>query len=375
MTNAKSALAAFRAAVLADPAAAQYLAEPIRPDIFEARACAWAAAQGVGLSPAMLQDTVAEPHLLDALPPLGWLPAKMVQENAIEWLHFAGVVPNHPFFEEAVQEAAVRPLNRLLRLRTSLDTLIAAPRDPGFAPAGFVFHMSRCGSTLVSRMLGAAPGQVSLSEPPPLDALVRTPFADIGYQVEALQALVHAWGRGADRLFVKLDSWHTRALPLLRRAFPEVPWIFLHRDPVEVLVSHRRMRGMHTAPGVIPLDWFGLPPEDATLPEAEFVARILARICEPAMAHAPDGGLVVDYAALPDAFFTRILPHFGIVPDDAARAAMAAAAGRNAKAPDTGFVPDRDAKQREADAAIRAAASQVRAALGPAALSPSALPR
>jgi hypothetical protein len=361
--NANSALAAFRTAAVTDPVAAQHLAEPILPDLFEQRACAWAATQGIALTAEMLRNAGSEPHLLDSCPPQGWLPAKMARTDTIEWLHFAGVAPNHPFFEEAVQEAAIRPLNRLLRLRTSLATLVAAQRDPGFAPAGFVFHMSRCGSTLVSRMLGAPPGHVSLSEPPPLDAVIRGDFADSDDRMEAMRALVHAWGRGAGRLFLKLDSWHTRALPLLRRAFPEVPWIFLHRDPIEVLVSHRRMPGMHAVPGLIPLDWFGLAPEDARLPSPAFIARVLARICEPALTHALDGGLLIDYSELPEALFTHILPHFGFAPDDAARAAMEAAAGRDAKAPDTRFIPDRDAKQREADAAIRAAAAPVAALL------------
>jgi hypothetical protein len=43
---------------------------------------------------------------------------------------------------------------------------------------------------------------------------------------------------GETRLFLKLDCWHMRDLPLFRRAFPNTPWVFLYRDPVEVLVSH-----------------------------------------------------------------------------------------------------------------------------------------
>ncbi|MDG2533205.1 sulfotransferase [Sphingomonas sp. HITSZ_GF] len=369
--NATSPLAAFRAALLADPAAQQQLAEPVEPDRFEAQACAWAAAQGIALTPAMLREAEqGAPLRIERCPPAGWLPAALGPDLAIEWLHFAGVVPNHPFFEIAQREARARPLNRLLRLRTTLDTLIDAPRAAGFAPAGFIFHMSRCGSTLVAQMLGAAPGHVALSEPAPLDALIRAPLGDEERHAEALRALLHAWGRSADRLFVKFDAWHTRALPLLRRAFPHVPWIFLHRDPVEVLVSHRRGRGTHTVPGLIPLDWFGLAPADAGLPETAFTARVLEQICTPAMAHAAEGGLLVDYAELPRAFFTRILPHFGLEPDARARVAMERAAARNAKEPHAAFLPDDDAKQREAGPEQHAAAARVRVVL-----SPSASPR
>ena len=54
--------------------------------------------------------------------------------------------------------------------------------------------------------------------------------------------------RGEQALFVKLDSWHTLALPLFRRAFPSVPWVFLYRDPVEVPVSQLEAAGIQTDP-------------------------------------------------------------------------------------------------------------------------------
>jgi len=255
-----------------------------------------------------------------------------------------------------VREAAGRPFNRLFRTATPLASFLG--RTDLRAPSGLIFHMSRCGSTLVSQMLGAAPGHVSISEAPPLDAMIQHRFPDPEMHADALRGLVHAYGRGAEHLFVKLDSWHTRALPLLRRAFPETPWIFLYRDPVEVLVSQLRLRGVQTVPGVVPLEWFGLAAEEAHLPERTFIARILERTCSAVTEHGTDKGLLINYAQLPEALFDRILPHFGIAPDAAAREAMAAVAGRHSKAPAARFQADGEAKQREADAELRAIAAQ-----------------
>ena len=39
-------------------------------------------------------------------------------------------------------------------------------------PSGFVFHESRCGSTLAANMLGGVPGAMVLAEPPPLWAVL-----------------------------------------------------------------------------------------------------------------------------------------------------------------------------------------------------------
>ena len=122
---------------------------------------------------------------------------------------------------------------------------------------------------------------------------------DAAGHAQLLRAMVGAFGRPrtsnvGPRLFLKLDSWHARALPLFRQAFPATPWIFVIRDPVEVLVSHLRRPGMQAA-GVLPasitgVDWrAGDPPE-------RYAAAALAGMCEAAEhAYAAGGGLVVNY--------------------------------------------------------------------------------
>lgn len=349
----------FRAAVMADAGAQTHLAEPYDPAEFEARALAWAATHGIALAATDLTEGKRRaPAPRTDWPPRDWLPVRFssTPEPAIDWLHFAGISPNTPFFEDAIREASARPFNRLFRTATPIASFLG--RTSPRAPTGLIFHMSRCGSTLVSQMLGAVPGHVSISEAPALDALIQCRFADPEAHADALRGLVHAHGRGAERLFLKLDSWHTRALPLLRRAFPDTPWIFLYRDPVEVIVSHLRQRGMQTVPGMVPLEWLGLSPEDAELSEHGFIARVLERICGAVIENDRENGVLINYAELPEAFFERILPHFGITPDAAARAAMTAVAGNHSKTPGIRFHADAQAKQHAADAELRAIAER-----------------
>jgi hypothetical protein len=354
---ATSPLDRFRAAVLADAQAQAFLAEPEEAAAFEARALRWAAGEGIALAGGDLAPPRdPTPRFMPDWPPPGWLPFRFLAdpEPRLDWLHFAGKSPNQPFFEDAVRQVSGRPFNQLFRVATP----VTQPPEPLKAPSGLIFHMSRCGSTLVSQMLGAAAGHVAISEAPPIDALLQHDFPNPDAHVDALRAMFHAYGRGAQHLFVKLDAWHTRALPLLRRAFPDTPWIFLYRDPVEVLVSHLRQRGGHTVPGIVPPEWFGLTPEDTLQPERDFIAHILAQTCRAALKSDRDGGLLVNYAELPEALFARILPHFGVAPDPEARDAMEAAAARNSKAPATRFRPDGETKQREADPDLRAVAER-----------------
>ncbi|MBO9558807.1 MAG: hypothetical protein J7515_09500, partial [Caulobacter sp.] len=174
--------------VLSDPEAQASLAEPGDPAIFEARALSWTAARGIRLQADDFRSIPAAgrtPSIRETWPAREWLPVRFSSEAGpmLEWLHFSDISPNAPFFDDAVQEAGFRPFNRLMRIATPLE---AFPGDTRLrAPTGLVFHMSRCGSTLVSQMLGAAPGHVSIAEASPFDAVLRHDFADPDAHIQA----------------------------------------------------------------------------------------------------------------------------------------------------------------------------------------------
>jgi hypothetical protein len=275
----------------------------------------------------------------------GWLPigvSWLGAEPEIEWC-LAGRHPlREPFFEESVRRLVGRPFNRVFRRRTGAAALVdwAACR-PGLTPSGFVFHMSRCGSTLVAQMLAARSDSVVLSEPAPVDAMLRPP-EPIPEEIHTrwLRALISAMAQprtgGEQYSFVKFDCWHALFLPLIRRAFPAVPWVFLYREPRQVLASHLRQRGVQTVPGLLDSRLFGIEPGAAgMIPGTEYCARVLGTICQAAV-REPCGTLV-NYGQLPDALFDTILPRFAVPVPPEARRAMLAAAFRSSKHPDTAF--------------------------------------
>jgi gluconate kinase len=281
----------------------------------------------------------------------------------VDWSYFGETPLREPFFDDSVQRCLRQPFNRLFRYTTPIDRLpdwLQANRY--IEPDGFIFHMSRCGSTLVSQMLAARSDAIAISEAGPIDTVVnaRRVQPDLSEEQQALwlRWMISALGqarRGDERrLFVKLDAWHTIDFPLFRRAFPTVPWIFLYREPVEVLVSHLRQPGMHMIPALVSSDRFELNPATCWQAPAEYRARVLARICEPMTQNlAAGGGLLVNYRQLPDAMWALIMPHFGIVPGEGDRAAMTEVSLQNAKAPGMRFTRDSAAKQQEATEATR----------------------
>lgn len=377
MTSSAMPLAQFRALVEADPTLQEKLSEPDDPTLFIALAVATAQHHGIDLDADELATAIHLPRQTSTdgnarLPPRGWLPVRarwQDQELNIDWAYAGSQQLREPFFDESVARFTAKPFNRLLRYTTPISALAGwVQQHPGVKPTGFIFHMSRCGSTLVSQMLAAIPDNVVASEADPIDTVVRAkatlPALGEEQHAEWLRSMIGALGQprtGAERhFFVKLDSWHSLALPLFRRAFPDVPWIFLYRDPVEVLVSQLRQRGSHMVPGLIGGNVFGLDAAAATLTPEQFCARVLDRICDSALRNYTSGnGLLVNYRQLPATLWTDVLPHFSVSTSEADRAAMADAARRDAKRPDLPFSDDTTAKQALATDRIQSAAASL----------------
>lgn len=370
-------LAAFGALVLSDAALQARLGAIEIPEVFVAGAVAIAAEHGIALAAEAVDAAIRPdvlglgrfgpaPVTLDRWPSRGWLPARVVPTGgapAFDWAWFGDEPLRDPFFDESILRFASRPLSRMLRTRTTLEALIAGADPDTPPPTGFVHHLSRCGSTLIAQAFAADPDTVVLSEAEPLDAVVRWAMgsgAPIEMQVAALRAIVAALGRDRSgsmrRVVFKLDSWHVTALPLFKAAFPDVPWVFVYRNPVEVLVSQHRQRGIHTVAGLLPAYIVDIPGAEG-MDADNYAARVLKHMGEAVLEHWHlGGGMLVDYTELPDAILTRIAPHFGIVPGAAQRDAMAAVATRSAKAPGERFVPDSAAKRAAATPTIAAAA-------------------
>ena len=301
----------------------------------------------------------------------GWTPIRVEWHDrrpVVDWCHTEGVDFTDPFFGETVQRCLRQPFRLLFRRETTIERVGRhVAEHPGLPPAGFVFHLSRCGSTLVAQMLAAVGDHLVLSEPGPVDSVLRANQADPDLadaeRATWLRWIVGALGQGnghQSRLFVKFDAWSTLELALVRRAFPDVPWLFLFRDPVEVLVSQSRRYGAHVLPGVLPAATFGLPPAAAAnMALVEYAARVLARICESALAWEHDPLVTfADYADLPGLVFSDLLPAWSLAVSEPDLARMATAATRDAKIPGLEFDRAEAARRPTPSPAIEAAAER-----------------
>ena len=296
----------------------------------------------------------------------GWVPIRIDRKSAtpeVDWCHLGARRFTDPFFNQTIERRLRDPFALLFRQRTPLDLLADRAIDhPGLPPAGFIFHMSRCGSTLIAQMLAALPQTVVISEADPIDAVLRIPTADDGLRIAWFRGMIAAMGQprdgGETALVVKFDSWNTLDLPLIRRAFPTVPWVFVYRNPVEVLVSQIKQRAAYMLPGQVgPGSSSSIDLEavvaSVTRPE-QHCGKVLSSFCQAALdQHHHDPGLLLNYSELPEAVGARLLEAFGLgsTVEDIER--MQITTQCHAKNPPLPFENDTEAKNREATPLIR----------------------
>lgn len=233
---------------------------------------------------------------------------------------------------------------------------------PDTAPAGIIFHVARCGSTLISQSLKHLDNLVVYAEPQPVNEILvpphRWPRADV---VAALRALGDAFARHAGRPYVlKLSSWNTLFCDIITEAFPETNWVLSLREPIEVGVSL-----LAQPPG-----WLSgtteasralieiIAADDGPESPEERAARAYGAFCNAAARLDRSRGRLVDYEALPAAVWERVAPHFSLPVDARQRAEIEQAARMNAKAPlgsSREFAPDAATKQAVASIELRRA--------------------
>jgi hypothetical protein len=258
-----------------------------------------------------------------------WTPVRLDFSGpapAVFWADLSAERFVEPFLDQTVARWASGPRARPL-VQTGLEALVALDGEPSLEPAGMIFHLSRCGSTLASRLLGTLTGVVVVAEPAPLNTLLGLNPDRINENalVDAVRLLVRALGRcrhgDERRLVLKCTSWNIRRRAVLAAAFPDTPWVWVQRDPAHVLASL-----LAEPPG-----WFGLQAaprraarrfglDPAVVPDmerAEFAARALGAMLD-AAATDPAGRLCIDHADLPAAVWKHVVAHFGLEADPAA---------------------------------------------------------
>lgn len=285
----------------------------------------------------------------------GWIPLFLSSRGGraeVEWGYMGDERFTESFCQETLQKLASKPFNQLFRQKSSPDLLLErAQKRPGLPLSGIIFHMSRCGSTLAAQSLAALPDSVVLSEPEPVDTLLK--WQPPAAMLRGLLAAMGQARRSSDRrLFLKTNCEHMLHIDRLLAAFPGTPWIFMYRDPLEVLVSQQRMPGWLQVPGSMACHGLITPEEFCCDPPGNgaWSLSVVMRQAIDAMSRH-ENGMLLNYSELPQALDGRMACHFGIDSNERHADAMRAVSGIHSKGRGE-FRPDSAEKRAAADSRI-----------------------
>jgi len=257
-----------------------------------------------------------------------WLPIDAVIHEgrpAIKWMDVGDAEFKEPFFHETIasletQQTAISELDLLLQLEKVADS---------DQPAGFIFHSSRCGSTLLANACKSLDNSLVISEAPVLDKLASRFFTD-AEQGSAQEMLYMLFLRAAvtllgqrrkgpeRRYFIKFACTTTLQLQRIRKIWPQVPSIFLYRDPVEIIVSNLKATPEWMQPESNPATAaaiVGVAVDDlGAMSPAEFCARALGRFFEVAASNKSPQLRTINYSAVTSEWLVEALNHFAVTP-------------------------------------------------------------
>jgi hypothetical protein len=182
---------------------------------------------------------------------INWIPYKLINEE-VKWLDLGDRRMTDPFFDETIMKCRSAQRQRSsFNSVSNIDFLYEACKDLSFLePSSFIFHVSRCGSTLLSQVFSQPEENIAIAEAPLLDEILST--GDRALFQAAVQLMGQKRNGKETDYIIKLDSWHIHYYELLREWYPQTPFFFLYRRPDEVLASHDKRRGIHAVPGIVP---------------------------------------------------------------------------------------------------------------------------
>jgi hypothetical protein len=266
----------------------------------------------------------------------------------VRWIEWSDGEATPPFFAQMIRE---RRASGAPERVSPLDALLTSQ---GPSPAGLVLHLSRCGSTLVMQSLAHAGCIRPISEAAPISQLLVREDIPPAERIGLLRGLIRALGArddaSSDRpTLVKFTSWNVLFLDILRAAFPDVPWLFLYREPLESMASHRRnpARWLTDEGFCANLTQMGRLPSLAGLDRDQRCAAMLAAYGQAALQGAPAPINLLNFDELPAALQVDLPAQFGLATTPVQQARIVDASRLYSKDPSRSVVFDAERERRE----------------------------
>jgi hypothetical protein len=272
----------------------------------------------------------------------GWLPIEIVLEGypalvwpgavpgtTVRWIHFGGKRLTEPFFRQSVAHLRGGAFPAL-EIEADIRSIVReGSQKPAHPPSGFIFHVSRCGSTLICNALKTLENAQVAAEPRPITRLFM-PCAPQHDRIdpqreeerhvlaECLFNLFSCYRTGQpEPVVVKFTSQNSLCLSAIRGLWPNIPCLFVIRDPVEVMVSNLKdgkLNRFIESPALA-CQMCGTHPSTLTgMSVEDFCARVLGRYFDAAIDELGPNVRIIDYSDINEASICSIANFFQLDP-------------------------------------------------------------
>ena len=173
-----------------------------------------------------------------------YLPVSIdLTHGQIEIVDLSSATFEEPFFRDTVERTR-REHPDQLPFMMDLPTFLLRAGSRQVSPDAFVFHVGRCGSTLLTNMLVRGGDYIAVKEPDIVNELAAAwliAMDELRPQVELVTAAVLRILLGAidspRRRLLKLAAWNLQMATALLKMFPETAAAFVFRSPYETVAS------------------------------------------------------------------------------------------------------------------------------------------
>jgi len=178
-----------------------------------------------------------------------------------------------------------------------------------------------------------------------------------------------------ERVFFKFQSATSKKISVFQKAFPEVPWMYIYREPVQVMMSHIKddpslrmaictKSRRHSPPDVEDIAKRHGRSGAHELEAVEYCAVHLASLTEAAVGSLNDMAIPISYDQLPDILWEKIMPRIFGRPleqfeiDNLQEISKSYSKGSKRKGKQGEFKDDSEQKEKKASDEVRKAADE-----------------
>lgn len=161
-----------------------------------------------------------------------------VKPEKVIWIPRPKGLAIRPFIFQSLPQRKVKKIKKL-------NCLLDFASDPSLQPSLMIFHMGRGGSTLLSQFFRADPSNLVLSEPGCIGGFHQILLSDHyskQNKISLLRGLINSFSSvrvaSEKRTVFKFSTVANYGLEYYLKAAPLCPYIFIHREPLEIILSY-----------------------------------------------------------------------------------------------------------------------------------------